>query len=591
VDQVANTPNNRLMEVTAMPTSQVYERMLQEVIETDTNWARFERFCCAVLAEETSEAILPTSVTRDQKRDGRSLTGGTFVVATVQGGRLRKKMTDDLTGLKSTTSSPKTVFLCFGRSLTESDLDTLKCEAIAILGDATDVIPLGAVQLAVLGKRHEEIANKYYHGELEDVQRAMNEIPKAIGEAEKAALNLALCTMGHNNSREIRDRLYMNLCVRALAKEKGTVPTVCHRISNHLSLGRSISTGLVLNYLRELGKLGFTETEGSTWTVMSRLRELLGSENIDARLLDHVFSRLQESLAHLFYTRGMDLVSLVSDLLAGGEQPGSAPRYMDLLDETIDQAANSTADADQKSDIKTALHDLFREKSGPAFTWLSSVCANFVILCSVGLEHTSSVAVRRVLGQTKLVIDTDAAISLLCNAEPDHESVSALTHAWKAIGGACLLPDVVASEVAVHAWNAQNDFVENSEWLPGSEEECLRLCQNAFVRNFATLLRGGQLRKRDWSRYIGEYRGSKKHDIGPVMQVFVNDEGFEAFDSQCDESRRQALFDKMVNMGKSRKKKKEEEDIRVDKIRRDASLLCAVMEAREKQRTGGRPAE
>lgn len=93
---------------------------------------------------------------------------------------------------------------------------------------------------------------------------------------------------------------------------------------------------------------------------------------------------------------------------------------------------------DLRERMERAILDIFLERSGPAFDWLTRIAERFVMLCSLGLEAASGDELRRVLTSHRLILDTDIILSYLCEGEADHIASRDLLVRWLQIGGRVL---------------------------------------------------------------------------------------------------------------------------------------------------------
>jgi hypothetical protein len=251
-----------------------------------------------------------------------------------------------------------------------------------------------------------------------------------------------------------------------------------------------------------------------------------------------------------------------------------------------------TDDRNAREDIAVAIGDLFMEKSGPGYEWLADVAARFVMLCSLGIESTSGEQIRRNLRNKILILDTDVVISLFCEIEPDHESVKNLVSQWKRLGSQVLSSAAVTLEVANHAWNADIDYKANSAWLPGKHEECRRLCETAFLREFARYLRKGKTKKNHWNGFINHYRGDTKDDDRIIRNLLAVEYKIGLLDLATDDARIPKIKSFIINAALRREDMRREDsmfDVKIiaDKAERDAYLLASALVAREKAEKSG----
>ena len=182
--------------------------------------------------------------------------------------------------------------------------------------------------------------------------------------------------------------------------------------------------------------------------------------------------------------------------------PLRAPVHKDIVQPIANAAAAVFQLPDQAEEVRTSISDLLHSGDGAAVDWLTRSCFAFVCACSLGLEVRTQAALESIIARTALVLDTDVILSLLSADEAPHDSVQALTKEWREFGGQVLVTREVLSEVAHHAWIAQNDLDHVIDLLPATHLDRQVLSKNAFVRGFGRLLERGEVKPSHWSRWM-----------------------------------------------------------------------------------------
>jgi hypothetical protein len=434
--------------------------------------------------------------------------------------------------------------------LSEDRCNKLTAELSKLLPLVASVDILGLAQLSELGTRWHSVTEEHYRGEIDACLKVLAE-----GDEENPSdrgLLLALSTVGHKSSTDIRDAIYessiLNLLRDGIKRGPGKIAA---DISSALRLQRSVPEDVLVPHLSKLAakgllnqtdqgqylvnERGLKEWEAKTTHAVdslllgrTRVREYL-EDSLGHRFADEQFSEIwkafEDQIAQCFYERGQQMVAALS-LAAGGSSQSegsnqdSGAHFYAI--EVANAVAATSALAAQADELKTAVLDMFSDREGPTADWLLAVCSGYVSACSLGLESSLGEALSKLVAKLGLVLDTDVALSLLCDGEPDHQAVKAIVSRWKSLRGKIFCARPVMHEIAYHAGIAENDFNEVSGWLPGTEEERNRLIENAFVRAFAHLMSKGQAKKGQWMRYIKTYKGSDRRDISPIRAVFVD---------------------------------------------------------------------
>lgn len=261
--------------------------------------------------------------------------------------------------------------------------------------------------------------------------------------------------------------------------------------------------------------------------VERRIVELTGY-TFSAEEFGRIWSTFLDFLSELFYSNGLAIMECVGELLNGEAAESDVSESLrELLRQGAARVRALTTGPEVGEALEQAVLDMFADRDGEAFEWLSRIAERFVGLCSLGLEASSGAEVRRTILQQDLVLDTDILLTWLCEAEPEHEAILEVLSRWRRIGGRILVLTPVLEEVATHAWIAQRDLDETKFMLRRMRpSEAQRYASNAFVRTFLSMARGEQDLKK-WPGYIAQYRGTSRADYGNLHDTLVAELGVE----------------------------------------------------------------
>ena len=580
-------------------------------ISSDAEPRRFELFCAELLEKIENRPFVPTSYNYDQGRDGRSLDNELAVCTTLQK-KLSVKQESDVENCCNNSPSLKHIYYCFSTSRTEYELDERKQELQQVVLDTIKITLLDGRMLARYADRHKSIIEKYYRAEIDEIIKMQTEGSPSGTEAETLGLKLSLCTIGQMDSASIRDQLYRDLILVSLNSEYRSIAGISQSISNQLRLSRQISSELIFYYLGQLAEKELCQKQDSYWVITERgkehvlnidknaesqgdigrkavhkqLRDLLDEQVADSQI-GNIWKELEGALGQIFHMRGVELLSSVSSLIYSNSEDSitdeeDTDNFYDLLKTAIKSAAAYSADRDLRAEIETALFDIFRERQGPAFEWLSAVCVNFVILCSLGIETSVEKQIKATLSTIDLAFDTDVLLALLCESEKDNESINNILRKWREIGGKLYFTSAVTIEVATHGWNAKTDFFVNSSFLPGTELQCDRLCETAFLRSFCKLWREKKVTKGQWRPFINSFLGPDKGEDSRIIETLIQDYGFSRLDESDNSERQDEIRDYIVNLdGYASNSYDQDRFISYDKAKRDAEFINSVLRAIE----------
>jgi len=590
------------------------EAVATAVIQRDASVQRFERFCCDLVSAglEGDTPVLPTSASWDMGRDGRGRgPSGTIFCCCSLSDDVDPKAEADASRLASNTSRIDRLYFCSSQALSEKQCDALEARLLKHVPSSTAVTILGSLQLSSVVRGHTDVLERHYQAEVADII-ALLQSDQSDSDPADVGLRLALATVGHDDSEQIRAALYTSALRQALSDGASrTVGDCCRDVTQHFRLASSLPPDPVKNYLKLLEDKGEVDSADGRYHLTAVGVEALRQQEavaagalLDGRRLvrDHVerelgstlsgdqFERLwkllQEKLTHLFYERGLQVVQSLTVLL-GEEVAGeaSAADLDQLARDVADTASGATGDPAQRAEIRTAVLDLLTHPQGDALKWLLRLCVAYVSICTLGIESRSGGALARLVSRVSLILDTDVVLALLNEGEAYHESARAVVKRWRALGGELLLANPVLREVAYHAWIAVSDYEQIEGWLPGSESDRDRLIENSFVRGFATLLAARQARKRQWATYIGQYRGLTEYEGARVAETLKADYGIALLPPRAGQD---ASLEKEV--GKCLRQLAEGSPsgrrlkIARDKASRDAELYAAMVSHRRAAR-------
>jgi hypothetical protein len=593
----------------------ITESIANFILSHESQDDRFERFCNQLVGDlEGGAVVLSTSRSWDLGRDGsvRARSGSIYTCCSLSG-RVDSKARKDIKRLTTKTKQIDRIYFCSSQDLGESKRDQIEEELRTLVPEGSTINVYGRSQLGEIAASRQSLFLLFYKKEVEDCLAIISNVSSNEG-AEADVFGLALATAGHESSDVIRRELYKATIRQILADGKPRNVAECaHSLSSIFRLNKVVSDSAI-SY-----QLGYLESEGQVtlasgrYGLTERGREELNNQEVAAvdkllvgrqrireeverkighKLSDAHFERIwavaQERMAHFFFLRGKEMLSLVSRIVEPEEGLGDLPddnAPLFFVDELAAAVAETSSSSDQKEELRQAFIDLFEGASGAAFEWLLEICIGFVALCSLGVEAETGRALESVFRKTSLVFDTDVVLSLLGEGEPGHEGVLAIVQRWKILGGGIWVAKGVLEELAYHAWIAENDFQEVIGWIPGTPADRLDLIENALVRSFAELLAKKKARRNQWRQYIGQFKGDHKYDTSRVEAFLRENYSFRVLPAASDiekdlEQKAKEFFLRIP------RHKDTDPAIIEDKARRDSTLYAAIhrhiREARER---------
>jgi hypothetical protein len=596
--------------------------LIAPLFETEENATRFERVCLELYERAEGVTLVPTSRTYDLGRDARQISLGGAAIPGVLCASLSigvdDKVERDLTRLENTTTTTSVVF-CSARKLTEQACDRVEADIRNLYPIAESVRVLGQAQLVKLAMDHEDILYRHYLGEITDLERfirgPVQPQPATLG------LRLALSTHVGEDASELRSEVGGRLVLDQLRSGTSlTITAIATQISQALRLSRSLSNDVVTPLVAGLEQKGFVARSGASVSMSKEGKAFLATapDAASVKLLegrvavrdsiarltggnmsDVTFAKFwevfQDAISQAFYDHGVTLINMVASITSG-EAPSKHIEQIALMDRLADRTSAMFDNPQQHDELRQAVIDMFSAPDDPAFEWLTSVCSVYVMMCSLGLESRSAREITDALSGMRLVPDTDILLSLLCEAEDNHQAAVRVVRGWQALGGSIAVGTPTLEEVAVHAFIADFDYTSTKHLFGKlNDMDAMRVISNAFVRTFYKLA-GGAANDRDWWRFIEQYRSADEEDYSRILQILTEEFGVtrladyvDALDSGDPKSfgSRVSSFLRERQAEEQAKETHELDKRTLDKTRRDALLLANLKAARESFRQSG----
>jgi hypothetical protein len=620
------------------------------VIWNDSNPIRFEEFCADLVSLlEGGLAVVTTSRNYDQGRDGLSISSRTFLAACCSlTAVVDKKFAADIKKVTTKTRGLRALYICTNQPLTQHAEDKLrsKLASAAAFDGTTRIVSLDTIAKLSRQPRFRHLLTTHYRAEVHDATAALREDDSR---SDTAAFRLALMSTAPKEASKIRAHVWQGAIRHQLAKLKDgqacDVTQIAIGITQELGLTGTVSSALIRRHLRtlidsdlaeEFPKDAFRLTQagrasllqddqGATASLLAGKQALVSA--VEASLgytlttsqHDRMWSAVQNALATLFYNRGREFIDVLQPVLdhvaapanpllatmstADGEAPGhrsdSGAIHSDISG-PIASAAASTFLAQQAEEVRVAVHDVLRYESQDIVVWLAKTCYAFICACALGLEANVRDSLEHLVRNSVAVFDTDVALSLLCSAETNHDSVSEIWKQWSAQGGKLALADGVAFEIAYHAWIARYDFA-NTRDIIGKFTEAERgvLSKNAFLRTFSLLLSQKKAKVGQWDRWISQYRGATPSDAKAIRRTLRADYGFDDLPGSQGTYRTLAADVRLYlqrhlardsNLRAAFALDSYDEFVRADKAMRDSELFASLIQSieRNERETRGR---
>lgn len=581
----------------------MYKALAELILQTETNAYRFENFCLEVVGKNEGVKYLPTSRSWDLGRDGRASNRGlgthANILCATLNSELDAKAEADILRLTA-SAAPDRIAYCSSQKLSE-----LRCDEISVAlqrhAQGKSIIVYGAMQLASLANDHQQTFERFYGAELQEIRATiLSEHPSG---APSSGMRLALLTFGSAEGAELRDEILRSTILDRLDRDApATVEEISTSFSQDLGLPRTLPRTFLFETLDRAREDGDVEAVGLAWrltdqgmenkfglplkgvkqllegraTVRKSLEDLIGKGFSDQQY-EAIWTSLLDALCGLFHSNGLEVIRGIDELLSGNlstEQPKNLRRELEGAMKRVVVAITTN---DLRNETYRALLDLFTERQGPAFDWLTRVSERFVALCSLGLEHQTGAALRETLTAQRTVLDSDIILDFLCEGEIDHNASRDLLVNWLLIGGKLLVSPIVLEEVAHNAWISERDF-RNTEMLLGklNKRELTRYIRNPFVRTFHSYKSPSSR----WGQYIGQYRGNAPGDYTKILSRLRERLKVELLPAAYDE-RLSIEISEYIRRARLRNSSDEEEleDV-IYKLERDGRLMASLASAR-----------
>lgn len=517
--------------------------LVRDLISSDTNDLRFEAFCNSLLSRVTGVTVVGTSRTADLGVDGRSLQLDALVeqvyVATSVRADVEAKIIEDALRIAATGQVKKVVF-CTNRVVTEKKRTAIEEKALAALGAGVTCEILAADSLSDLAVRWPEELAAHYSFEIEQSrQRIAKLAQEPVGDIQLQVATVLASDEGQNGT----DLLVDALVTEALASSPCTLNEVSSSLQRLLRLSRPFNNERISESLHRLLESGrIQELTSSRFqltsigrekraevrqnaAVESEARLLLLREQIVARVgyqvdeqqIRKLWLNLCEELGELTSRQGARLIQTLERFRETGDASALRVQTAGHLRSVCERSTRHFARDDVRTEITDALAASLTECEELAERWLLLLLSSWVAACQLGLVPEIAQQVQRPLRKLVLALDTDIVLSLICEAEPDHENLTALLSNWNNIGGRTLVVAEVLREVSTHAWIADNEFGEIATILqkrPFDRGLARYYAKNAFVRTFWSVSRTRTLS--EWAQFIRVFRGTSRDDFSNI---------------------------------------------------------------------------
>lgn len=588
----------------------MYESLAELIIQNEKSDYRFERYSLAAIGREEGVTFLPTSQSWDLARDGRATGRGrgshANVLCATLNENLDAKSEADLTRLTA-LASPDRIAYCSSQKLSEerADLITASLRRHAPNGS---IIVYGAKQLATLAAGDRQTFENFYGAEMQDI-RSMIFSENPSGPAS-AGLRLALLTYGSAEGAMLRDEvLRATLLDRLSPTEPQSIQSISSSFSQDIGLQRVLPDVYLQAALRSAREAGLVERVSAGWLltqegakvqaelpfrgaeqllegrqiIRASLERLIG-KSFTNRQYAQLWSSFIDAASGIFHANGLEIIRGVNEILSGSPDKERPPNLRKELEKSLKGVVSVITTDELRGQALTGLLDLFTERDGPAFEWLTRVSERFVTLCALGLERQTGTALRETLTAQRVVLDSDIIIDYLCAAEPDHETSRDLLVNWMNIGGKILVSPIILEEVAHNAWISDRDF-RATETLLGKLKkwELTRYIKNPFVRTYHSCERSPSR----WQMFVGQYRGNAPGDYSKILALLRQRLKVELLPTSFDER----LADRITNYVKRLPILTEPDEEYLEdvlyKVDRDGKLLATMAAARAIEQAAG----
>lgn len=588
--------------------------IVRDILAAERSPVRFEQFCCDLLSAVDGIDYLPTSRSYDLSRDGRSLpslqTGQVGFICCGTEKDFEGKAKGDLQGLLAAllaATRPHSIIFCSNREKSEAYLQGVESQLRQLAPNVERIAAIGANQIVPLAsQKHADIFERRYTAELLEHREWLNTTDIASLELQTVGMQVALTTQFQDDAQSLRKELVRTGILRSLSDGKPrTVARLAKDVSDALRLPKIIHNeyfrdGLIelaaaklidategLHSITDEGRKQYDEivksgnarlTNGKT-LIQEAVSRLLGYELPPADF-NHLWNRLRDEIANLFFANGLRLVRAIASLLANTEKLPPPPTFSELLERLRGSIIALGVGGSRKNEVAQAIVDLFSDSDSGAFNWLTELAVKYVTLCSLGLEPSAQQEISGRLRDIDLIVDTDIVLSLLSQGDRPHTAVEEVLTRWRHIGGALIVPPPVLEETAYHAWISDFEFAGLGNLLSTlRSDEIPHYVKNAFVRAFYVVAEGNYQPPR-WARFISEYRGTTSTD-GEKIAAILEDLGFTVItDFAPDKDFALKVSNKLYDIRKFGETAFVPKQVG-DKVARDGQLIAFLRQSRQ----------
>ena len=593
-------------------TAEIPATWVTEILQLEQNDVRFEAFATDLVSTLEGQPVLRTSQSWDLGRDGRGYGArrGVWVLTTLRTDS--RKALQDASRLKSTHAPIKHIYYVAPRAISEQVLENHSRAIRDVVGDAVRVDPLGRPQIAALVSSGKDglAFSRHYAGELASIT---NVLARDASEPQFNHLELALCTFGAKDTRELRAALNSRLILRLLearhcsvddlaagaaqvlgvpAFSRSTVQHYCGLLSERGHIEERYSLYEITDAGRQAiaaGNEGVVQNELSGRTAVRRAVEESLGNTIPEQQWAYIWTDIQKGLAYAFYVRGKEVLDVISHLVDGDRSVEQRGILALLVNNVLKKAIEDHAAPPRRLHLLRAFQDAFLpgDKHG-AFEWLAGVAGRFAATCTLGLSADILSVLAQTLRKMRFFADTDVVVSYLCAHEPANAAASAILALSKRVGNRMLITDAVVEETARHAMKAYTDYkVRVSPIQKPLDWWEIADLESAFTREFEYLRAEGKAKASQWSQFIARYAGPENYSKQRYtpdtskMRSILNADGFGIRSPGTRdvtwEERRDAI-EKVIYEESNRWHADEQRNVMKDKSRIDAEMLMTVAE-------------
>lgn len=583
----------------------MYAHLAELIIASERSDSRFEQFCLNIVAKNEGVTYLPTSQSWDLGRDGRSTGRGkgshANILCATLNEHLDAKVEADLLRVTA-LASPDRIVYCASQKLSEHRIDLITA-TIRRHTPQGSIQVYGAAQLARLAKDDIELFEQFYGAEVQDIRSTiLSESPSG---APSKGLRLALLTFGSGDASALRsDVLLATLLDRLDVIVPTSVEQICTSFSTDLGLPKTVPPNFLEHTLTQAQQEGDIVRSLDGWTltesgkqkrdalpldgaqhllegralIREQLEALLG-QRFSSSQYSLVWSGLVDALGSMFHANGLEVIKAIDRMLTGTDKNEEPLNLRQMLEHGMRRVASAIVTADLQEKTNRALLDLFTERQGRAFDWLTRVSERFVTLCAIGLESTSGEALRETLVSQAVILDSDIILNYLCLAEPDHEASRDLLIGWLKLGGKLLVSPVVLEEVAHNAWISDTDFHHTIDLLGKLQrQELIRHINSPFVRTFHTFKSPAE----QWPAFIGQYRGNSSGDYTKILGLLKQRLKVDVLPTSYDDGLKGRIITYLRQLSPSFGSDREHLEDVTYKMERDGRLMATIASARSR---------